>query len=233
MIVIVGDSWGCGEYNLNTITHGGLAQYLAEDGQNVINLSVGGSSNWEIYERLKLFFDSGIPNYIVKKIKMILVFQTEWTRDFSIKRSTCVDSRVGVDAISCWQYRLSEVAVKHNIEIGLIGGCSDTMYLDQFKKEYSGLFIACQSVTNLCVNNNHRIDNPTFFCRPGDELLLTLNDHYQKYSSINNLVSDLDKGLIRMDIWKNNKEWFFPDGNHINRAGHKKLHNFLKDNNIV
>ena len=233
MIVIAGDSWGCGEWEGMNVTHGGLAQYLLEDKYNVINLSVGGSSNWEIYERIKLFFDSNIPNYLTEAVEMVLVFQTEWTRDFSVERSTCIQSNIEKNAISCWQYRLSDIAIKQKVKIGLIGGCSDTMYFDNIEKEYPGLFIACQSFTNLCVNDNHRINDPAFFCRPGDELLPKLENHYKKYSSTDSLINDLDKGIKRMNVFKNNKNWFYPDGIHPNQQGHKKLYDYLKMQNIV
>jgi hypothetical protein len=52
MILISGDSWSCGEWapdhpkvDKNVILHGGLAQYLKEQGYPVINLGRGGGSN--------------------------------------------------------------------------------------------------------------------------------------------------------------------------------------------
>jgi hypothetical protein len=44
----------------------------------------------------------------------------------------------------------------------------------------------------------------------------------------------VDKGLERQNIvFKQNKEWFFPDGMHPNRHGHEKLYNYLKSQNIL
>ena len=50
MIIIAGDSWGCGEpgvsddtgpiFQYGTVTHTGLEQYLQDDGYKVINISV-------------------------------------------------------------------------------------------------------------------------------------------------------------------------------------------------
>ena len=41
-IIITGDSWGCGEWGVDTntpIVHGGLSDYFEQDGYNIINLS--------------------------------------------------------------------------------------------------------------------------------------------------------------------------------------------------
>ena len=233
MIVIAGDSWGCGEWHDLNLTHGVLAQYLLEDNHNVINLSVHGSSNWEIYERLDLFFKSGIPKYLKESIELVLVFQTEWIRDLSLNKLSCGKEHARTNAIACWQYRLSEVAVKNNVKIGLIGGCSDTVYFDYFEKEHPGVFIACQSFTNLCAGNNDRVDDPTFFVRPDNDVLKKLGAHYKKYSSIDLLSDDIDRGISRDKIWKIHPKWFYPDGNHANRHAHKKLYDYLKTTKVI
>ena len=50
VVVIAGDSWGCGEWTQRDhrdyyVSHAGLAQYLADDGYQVINLSQPGAGN--------------------------------------------------------------------------------------------------------------------------------------------------------------------------------------------
>lgn len=238
MIVIAGDSWGCGEWTVTGhgsyhVSHKGLEDYLRKDNYDVINMSLMASSNWEIYERLFWFFNSNITNYLTKKIKTVLVFQTEWIRDLNIPKSTCVDANNGQRAVSCWYYRLSEIAVNNNVKIGLIGGCSDSEYFDNFEKEYPGLYIACQSVTNLCVNNDHRVDNPTFFARPANDLLKKMETHYKKYSSIETLAQDLDHAVARLQTWTDNPDWFYPCGAHANRYAHKKLYEFLIKRKVI
>jgi len=233
MILIVGDSWGCGEWDNMNITHNGLAQYIREDGTNVINLSLGGSSNWEIYERLQLFFDSGTYYHLNESIDLILIFQTEWHRDLNHQKITCAKNHVAENAIVCWLYRLSEIATKNNVQIGLIGGCSDTILFDNFNKEHPGLFVACQSFTNLCINNDSQIVDPTFLIRPDEYLIPILKDLYLKHSTVENFINDIDKGEIRNKLWRDHPEYFWPDGVHPNRLGHKKLFNFLKNSGII
>ena len=61
LIAIIGDSWGCGEWNFVpgvvgvTITHTGLEQYLLDDDHKVINLSRGGNQNFESIESLEKY----------------------------------------------------------------------------------------------------------------------------------------------------------------------------------
>ena len=56
-ILIVGDSWGCGEWSLPAfgqhIQHTGLEFYLKEYGCNVVNKSYGGYSNDDIFHSLE------------------------------------------------------------------------------------------------------------------------------------------------------------------------------------
>jgi len=239
MILIAGDSWGCGEWarigdSDYGVIHEGLCQYLRDKNYSAINLSNGGTSNWDTYETIKSFFDSGAHKHLSEPLKLILVFQTEWIRDLRDQTEpTCVHGHDKIEAITCWQHRLSEIATKHNIKIGLIGGCSDTLCFDNFEKEHPNLFIACQSFTNLCINNEHKIEDPIFFVRSNDNLLHKAKQHYKKYSSKEELTNDLEKGMYRLDTWKNNKQWFYPDGLHANRHAHKKLFDFLSDRKII
>ena len=98
-IVIAGDSWGCGEWlrgdlrkNVATdIVHGGLAQYLTEDGHTVVNLSQGGASN--------TFIDSAISKHLESESlrdrenpDKIIVFQTTYTRDYRFRFDEYVSS---------------------------------------------------------------------------------------------------------------------------------------------
>jgi len=55
----------------------------------------------------------------------------------------------------------------------------------------------------------------------------------KKEASAEEFSSVLDavvRGMDRYDLWRNNREWFYPDGQHPNRKGHKILYDFVKDN---
>jgi hypothetical protein len=42
------------------------------------------------------------------------------------------------------------------------------------------------------------------------------------------LLTDMDKGKQRLLTWQKEKRFFWPDGGHPNRFGHKILFDFLK-----
>lgn len=249
MIVIIGDSWGCGEWSDMSISHKGLEQYLRDYNLPVINLSIGGGTNYGSSRQLAQFLGSGILDYI-PKITHVLAFQTEWCRDYyiysdfhgkliknptwsfppSIKNvQDIIDIRS--TTVSNWQYFLQDLAQKYTFKVGLIGGASDTIWLDRFSIEYPGVEIVCQSLTNLCVNNNHRVDRPVLNLNqaPIDQMKKTLQDS----TNLELLIDDMDEAIHRSNQWKNNKEYFWPDGVHANRLGHKKLFELIMDSNFL
>jgi hypothetical protein len=241
MILIAGDSWGCGEWsNSYSILHTGLEQYLIDDGNKVVNLSRGGASNLDAANRIETFLD--IKNKLnIEKIETILVFQTEWFRDLDSIRYLYPLNKdeylnfvfnkeyLNIDkCISSWYYRLSNIGKKYSVKIGIIGGASDTVFLSKFTEEYPNVFIACQSLTNLIVNNNSYIDNPVFGVNLNRFLKLTKNANI-----MSNIIKDIDKSNQRLNTWKKFPKYFFPDGCHPNRLGHKILFDFLKSTNVV
>lgn len=251
MIIIAGDSWGCGEWTTSGLSHKGLEVYLQENGYQVENLSGPGGSNFETVNRLEEFFSQAVLDGTDKKISGVFVFQTEWIRDFQNRlpdyltdfanlenknNSTCYFNPVEysdtmiIHFLSRWQYCLSKLAVKYNKKIGLIGGCSDTMWLDNFTNEYAGLFIACQSFTNLCVNNNHRIQHPVYSTM-ANNVFLELCKKQSNTQQIKFLLEHVDQGLERLSVWKQHSQWFL--GSHASRQGHKKLFEYLLKENYI
>lgn len=238
MIVIAGDSWGCGCWDTEqTVYHRGLEQYLYNDGHQVINLSEGGLSLEFTAQRLKDFLSIQKPLFVKDAIK-VFVFQTEWHRGKESLQSSIVpmmslDSsiedynrfeNIGDDhkIMASFYGILSHLANKHNMPIYLIGGCSDTIWIDDFESHYPGVTIVCQSFTNLLVNNNHRIDTPVHSVRfPAD---LLNKEHCVDLAIL---------GQQREQIWKDNPEWMWPDGCHPNHLAHEKLYSHLKKENVI
>jgi hypothetical protein len=236
-IVIAGDSWGCGEWLRDSqsysISHPGIAQYLHDSNHNVVNLSSPGGANITSSQRVEDF----IKTNSCLQITRVIVFQTEWSRDLFLEDPDALSKELITDGyqglknrlISRFYRGLSEVALKNNIPIHLVGGCSDLMWSDQFETEYPGLHIACQSLFNLLTNGNHRNPDPVYcvFTK------FTENDikSIRKYLSDKDLVillEDVDRGTRRAQQWTDHKEYFYPDGNHANRTGHRVLFEFLK-----
>jgi hypothetical protein len=228
-ILICGDSWGCGEWNVTCteILHTGLEAYLRHDGHSVTNISKGGVSNLDCYNRLSMWFE----RFGGTGIDTVFVFQTEYTRDF--KHSVDSDWNVNVIAdlaaqwIERFYMRLSELSQQYNCAIKIIGGCSDTLWFDHMPRDYPGCEIVCQSLTNLLVFDQDRIDIPVLSWY--DKLSEPLLDHARQNSiDLKSVLSAINLGFERESLLKENPHVFFPDGHHPNRVGHHKLYEFLK-----
>jgi hypothetical protein len=254
MILIAGDSWSAGEWKdlkistdinntASVLLHNGLTQYLQDADYQVINLGCPGGSNSESLVRLKNFLD--LNQSLIKHINRIFVFKTEWTRDFSKNINQPTGLVVDKDYIEDYQTlkdrvisrfycRLSEIGIRYNKMIHLIGGCSDAVWFDNFCIEHPQLEIACQSLTNLLLTGNSTIDNPTFsfFGKPTE---LLVNEFKKLYTNkdLEKLLDDIDLGHQRHNLLISNPNFFYPDGTHPNRAGHQILFNFLKNNALI
>lgn len=243
MIIIAGDSWGCGEWDQMEVTHGGLGEYLCRD-YKVVNLSVGGASPMVILQNLNVFFKSGCVKLLNEPIEYVFVFQTEWHRDFLFENPYDFKDRkydfldftldLPHNRVSWFYYRLVDIAKKYSLRIGLIGGAADTLWLSKFEQEYPGLYIACQSMTNLLVNDDHRVTEPIYGLYKNRLLIEQLKKSAnKKIDNINEwILEQIELSEQRIQTWKSNPKWFYPDEVHGNRVGHRKLYEFLKDSVI-
>jgi len=248
--LIVGDSWGCGEWGQaenirQTIktTHGGLAQFLQESDINAINFSKPGGTNLESSSRLENFLIES--NGFRSCVNKIFVFQTEWQRDcystgtqfFQECQQLDFDyDKIKSAIISRFYYQLSSISQDTNIPIYIIGGCSDTVWLDRFEYEYPGVQIVCQSWVNLCLENNHRISDPVFSnWSPSTEQLVKFYKQHMNQDSLNKLFDDIDLAEIRRKKWNElyQKGFFCEDRVHPNRHAFKFLFDFLDNNQVL
>lgn len=243
MIVLAGGSWGMGEWRKETpdaqsrITHRGLHQYLLDHQLDVINISEFGQSNWQTYQRISKLFSSGIAQHLKTPISTVFVFQVEWFKDVRHADSEKItighyDEHTAIQTMSTWYTQLSDLAVENSVKIGLIGSSSDTIFLDPFEKYYPGVFVACQSMTNLLINNDHRTHTPIhgILYQPIVEIFKGMTKDSR---ALEHLITASDNSMQRLDQWQSNPDWFFPDGLHANRHGHKKLFEFLLTNEYV
>jgi hypothetical protein len=137
--------------------HFGLTQYLMDDGHFVINFSRQGNANNETVEDFE--FSMRQNEHIIWD--MAIVFQTESCRETGpwINHLRDVGIRKVESAMANRFYsQLSEIGKIFDIPIYLVGGTVDT--LEPKEVEKFGLKCVCQSVTNLCVNGEHTIEEP-------------------------------------------------------------------------
>ncbi len=243
MILVAGDSWAAGEWvrgdaplrpdGTRYTGHGGLVQYLKEDGITAIDLCEQGLIN----TNLQIHYS--IQNYLMRFVKdsridKIFVFQSEYARDdgyvFEEDWNNVTDVNTIANIwISRFYSRLSELSTTYNVPIYLIGGSSDTIWLDDISKYYPGLTIACQSMVNLLINGNNRINTPvlSLYRKFGMELSERIQsclpaDKHQ------DLADQIELGRYRENLMFSCTKYFYPDGYHPNREGHKILFDYLK-----
>ena len=237
MIIIAGDSWACGEWHNGSIAHKGVSEYLTNIGINNVNIGVGGSSNYDTIIRLDTILRFFTNENKLLPESSVIIFQTEWFRDLNLRYHSSMkiktneplsDSLIS-QMISYWQYRLSEMAKHYNVKIYLVGGASDTIWLDKFEEEYPGLKILCQSLTNYCINNNSRVENPVFGIQYTDSIVNMYKELASTSADLEFLIKEIDRGIERQKLWHNSPEYFWPDGNHANRDGHYKLFQLIKE----
>jgi hypothetical protein len=247
--LIAGDSWGVGEWlrgdkrnptsgNFMNTSHGGLAQYMAEDGHTVQNISQGSVGN--------TFISASINKHLqVQSIKnkqypdRIIVFQTTYTRDYKFRFEEDWSKLTEANSLAhIWMARfythLSDLAQQYSVPVYLVGGLSDTVWLDRMQLHYPGVFVACQSMVNLLVNDESRVTDPVYSWYTADSI--NMIEEMRKIlpaDKFSDLMDQIDLGVNRQNMLSMYPEYFFPDGAHPNREGHNKLWQYLKEQDIV
>lgn len=240
--MIIGDSWGVGEWPIHSkyeslkepngtfyryykMAHRGLAQYLEEAGHTVYNFSKGGDSMYRQIELAQLVLDR--LNDTLRP-EMLIVFYTDYLRDMTYEAQQICSTVAEIESqyMSEYHTQLSEIATTFNIPVILLGGASDIPWIDDFSEQYPGVSVACQSITNLLVNGNHRIDDPVFYVGP-------FHEHKMADKDKAGVTALLDKAITRHKLWEDRTDLFAPDGEHPNRNSHKILYDYLMSNNLL
>jgi hypothetical protein len=238
MILIAGDSWSAGEWSNMNVQHCGLAQYLNDYGHTVCNLGQPGGWNSLTAQHLESFLK--LNHFNLNQISHIIVFQTEWIRDLEHSSGSFMQDfdhtyrSLRDCTMSRFYYKLSELGQNFNKKIYLIGGASDTIWLDNFSQEYPNVEIMCQSLTTLLLSQTHRISDPVFslYTRSHIKIINRLKTLYIN-KDLDLLLNDIDFGTRRLFTLDTNKELFWPDGIHPNRHGHRILFDFLRNQSII
>lgn len=244
--VISGCSWSVGEWPDHSIAgdpinHGGITQYLHDDGKLVVNVGLSGSSNRESYLRTRAFFFANRHLLTAEKTQ-VLIFQTEWTRDFPYMDAEDQDYYdqpvvLMTRIISRFYYDLSALAQEFNLDIKIIGGAGDAVVIDDFSTMYPGVEVVCQSMTNLIVNGNPLINDPVFsmfsMTNQTEEFLTLFKKHTSDPSQMELLFAEIEKGQNKENVLRQNRQYFYPDGTHPNRQGHRILYDYLREKHLI
>lgn len=231
MIVIAGDSWACGEWQnpewgINYLGDNGLTRLLAESGRSVINIATPGASSDDIWLRLRDCFRQNrhldITTAIVFQVELSRdpwFFRHNWRNGYRESKTIPIDS---------WYKKLSDLAVEYDVDILLIGGSGETWADERIKILYPRVQVACQSLTNLLINDKPNVDHPVLACwDESTELSVRIMKENSTDDEIKEMLDDIDRSHARLDLWRQNRQWFFPDGVHPNLAAHQRLYEYL------
>lgn len=241
MIIVSGCSWACGEWERSDLrigltepSHPGLSKYLEEAGHDVVNLGIPGGSNLQVCNKIS----GWIQRNRDIKIDKIIVFQTEYTRDWRMRFNEDYSKIEHHDSLCNimiarfynWLIELEEDA---DCEVYVIGGASDTLDPEIVKKHYGGLNVVCQSMVNFLINHDTTVEHPIFswYHQESIPLVEEVKRHLSD-SELQKFLVEIQRGADRENIVFSTPEYFWPDGSHPNRAGHKKLFDFLLKQDI-
>jgi hypothetical protein len=212
-ILICGDSWAAGEWPVESTvdTHQGLIQYFKEDGHQVTSRAMPGADISGTI--LGLIENMDNDDYI-------FWFQTDPIRslrpydDFGVRIKSYQELVKKNDEIINIAYNhLNSLGKK----IHCLGGCGKLNL--ELIKNYNNLIPLVPSVTELILQD---YSHPRLWFSEWYEKV----DERFDLESIDFLLIDKRKqDSLALDMDK--KEFFWPDGGHPNRKGHKVLYEYI------
>jgi hypothetical protein len=227
MIVILGDSWGVGEWGKNnSVTGPGIGQYLNLYGK-VINLSEGGCSNTDQLT----YFKNLLEKFTPEQHDVFHWIVTDPVRCFARQNrmfDLLIDQPTLETAIRSTLDRflnsVNTIAEQHSIKINLIGGVCDLDTVDINK--YSSLIIKVPSWGKLLDNTYaSSIYDAGYMSELGSVVKVTRPELLDEWHLIADLT--IKKDDSRRQLVDNGLS---NDSSHPNRHGHKILSNLLYPN---
>ncbi len=216
-ILIAGDSWGKGEWGGNRpiydVSHLGLERYFRTKKYDVLNVSQGGASNQESIRNLSLSLSYKAWDYV-------FWFQTAPLRNLRPYPTFKKDFRSYKDLLDKSNDLLDkDYKNLNNLErpIHCIGGCSK-LNLDLISN-YQNLIPLIPSATELILKD---YKHPDIWIEEWNPLIGAQFDK----TSIDLLYFD-QKRVQQLKEIKEYRIYFWPDGLHPNRRGHKFLFNYI------
>jgi hypothetical protein len=225
--LLTGDSWGLGEWSQKDYsaqfpgfkswarTHPGLQHYLEQEGHQVTNISHGGQSNKVIANLLKLHLEAQ-SNY-----DYIIWFQTDPFRDLRpYAKSSFITLTTLNELIHNGDILLNDTYTQLNSlnkTIYCIGGHSK-LNVDAMQS-YSNLIPMIPSVIELCLPGF--IQPPISF----SEWITSISKDFKDFDELTAIKKNLDLFYTEPEY----KKYFWPDGIHANRYGHKIIFDKICD----
>ena len=253
-ILVAGDSWSQGEWGFqtgrNAVDHSGLAHYLSEDGHDVTNVGQGACTNelqveWienatkeQNYDYIFWFHSTFERQLVSNRHRNLLEtswpFIEQWHKD---NKNIWDNINTLDDFLNLEKQMVDNVydrLNKINQTVHVIGGSSK---VSPSISNYKNLVTVFDCVSEWLLPNfkfprwvNSQLDYTKFTSK--DEALLNflLEDKNKLVNILNNLprFGHADQAATTNPN-QELMEYLWPDGNHMNRQGHFKLHKYIKE----
>lgn len=200
---------------IKSVLHPGLAQYLIEYGHNVVNVSKEAQSNSYAIDQIK--------SQDISKFDLIIWFQTDPLRDLFPYKTFAIDYTTYESLINKQNQLLTESYTQFNSfnkKVLCLGGLSKLNL--QLIQSFENLVAAIPSIPEFLLPNFRHFE-------------IAFSDWYDLVDRQFSL-DDLDKLLYNkklQDSMDKYKDLFWPDGAHPNRIGHKKIFEYLIENENI
>lgn len=217
--IITGDSWSQGEWDGYPtdyrITHGGVHQYLVEAGYSVKNVGRGGYNNIESLNSLLV----ELPN---NNYTHCIFFFTDPLRQSTYEEfSTKLPSTIISDHVNYLLESIDIISRENNIRIIIVGGCAKIV-LDKYIPTNIDLIVP--SFTELVIPAF--IDSEFMNSEEWNVHWLKLETRCTSKHKFE-ILNVYNQTQLKLNIWKQHPELFWPDGIHANRLAHKLLFDHL------
>jgi hypothetical protein len=228
-ILIIGDSWGCGEWKWEEVQgycygynpHKGLESYFVDSNFQVVNLSQGGQSN------LTGLYKTSLVK--IEKFDSIIWIVTDSLRDVSSLHKRYVDLASYEEMVLDSETILRQSFAKANnlgVPILCLGGCAK---LPPYISEYPNLIPVISSLTEFLIPG---------YVHPKLWASFWLNDIKTSNTvaalSVEARIKFIDQILYEKEIQDRltTEPLFTPDGSHPNRHAWKIVYDYLMENYI-
>ncbi|CAB4133379.1 SGNH_hydrolase domain containing protein [uncultured Caudovirales phage] len=215
-ILISGDSWSQGEWDqidgCATVIHGGISQYFQDNEHEVINVGRGGFNNIESMESALDIIDDSFNHFIL--------FFTDPLRQATSEEIGTITPQEIIELhfvyiLEQFKYIKSKLP---NIKITVIGGCA------KFTKSSELIDLLVPSINELLIptfKDTHFMDSV--------EWRKFFDNHYKKFTQKQKIAwtEVIVKTSHKFTLWKEHPEFFWPDGYHTNKKGHKFLYDHI------
>ena len=215
-ILISGDSWACGEwgkdpYDNYCVLHSGIQRFLQDAGHTVKNIGGGSLSNKNSIERLQR---QNLDLY-----DFVFWIQTDPIRDLRPYSEDLIkDIFLTYDSVVSHQSKLLDLTYERlnalNKKIYCMGGCFPLE--KQLITKYNNLIPFIKSII-LFLEPRYNLSEVWF-----SDWLHLVDRQFN--------LSCIDKFLVQkrnQDSLETYKKYFWPDGGHANRTGHKILYDYI------